>query len=298
MTDTKANIEVSTNFPTCPSLIHCTVVGSRQSQSYRAERDGSLTTIDSAEFPCGSWWPHSATCVELVIDGERRFFQFIADGEWLSADGTRSISWTRKRSRESLPVHTPTKALTKLRRKTNNDSTTNISRFRMTVLPVDPLDETHRDQLQCMGLRVCRHSEVGRVLVTSRSFEDGEAVIFSRVHSFDVDTDDQVLNMIDPTHPTCCYLLVPRTRKLYYNRGTFCDADPIASGDLWYLVNHSHRPNLEVLLRRDGIQFKAKRAIQANEPLVWTYPPSFFGKGETSVDLPQNVIADGTISFR
>ena len=104
--------------------------------------------------------------------------------------------------------------------------------------------------------------------------------------------------MIDPTHPTCCYLLVPRTRKLYYNRGTFCDADPIASGDLWYLVNHSHRPNLEVLLRRDGIQFKAKRAIQANEPLVWTYPPSFFGKGETSVDLPQNVIADGTISFR
>jgi hypothetical protein len=165
----------------------------------------------------------------------------------------------------------------------------------MTILPVDGLDHQHRSQLSCMGLRICFHAEVGRVLVSSRMFEDGEVVIYSRVTTFNVKEDGEVFALLDPAHPSCCYVLVPRLRKLYYNKETFSHIDPVGSGDLWYLVNHSSRPNVEVMLRDSGIQFRAKRTIQPNEAIVWMYPPSFFATDENAVDLPVNIIPDSTI---
>jgi hypothetical protein len=150
-----------------------------------------------------------------------------------------------------------------------------------------------------MGLRVCFHADIGRVLVSAREFVTGEVVIYSKVTSTNVLTDEDVLGIIDSTHPSCCYLLVPRTRKLYYNKETFSHEDPIASGDMWYLVNHSTRPNTEVLLRKHGIQLRAKRNIQTNEPITWTYPHGFFAKDEEAVDLPQNILpADDIVQFR
>ena len=168
----------------------------------------------------------------------------------------------------------------------------------MTMLPVDPLDIKHRPQLACMGLRVCFHADVGRVLVSAREFADGEVVIYSKVLSTDVKTDEDVFKLVDASHPSCCYLLVPRTKKLYYNRGTFSHEDPIESGDLWYLVNHSTRPNTEVLLRKNGIQLRAKRAIQPNEPITWTYPHGFFAKDEEAVDLPHKILPDDSVPTR
>jgi hypothetical protein len=146
-----------------------------------------------------------------------------------------------------------------------------------------------------MGMRVCYHFDVGRVLISTRTWDQGETVIYSKVRSFSVETDDQVLDLVDSKDPTSCYLLVPRSKTLYYNKGTFSFQDPIQSGDLWFLVNHSPRPNLEIVLRKHGIQFKAKRSIQPHEPLVWSYPSSFFGKDDNAVDLPQYIIPEDSV---
>ena len=271
-----------------PVLLHRK--GARKSIEYLAEKDGSLM---SGQEVAGTWWPLSACCVQFEIGKERLFFRYDDSSTWRSALEDTWIVWSRKRDRTSLRT-TPSK-----RRKSDGESTTpNLSRFRMSVLPVDVLDEVHKDQLSCMGLRVCRHYEVGRVLVTTRKFQDGEIVIYSKVPCFDVETDEEVLDLIDPAHPTCCYLLIPRTKKLYYNKGSFSIQDPIGSGNLWYLVNHSTRPNVEVVLKKHGIQFKAKRPIQPNEPLVWQYPPCFFGKEGGSVDLPQNIVPDDSTPVR
>ena len=296
-TDLSANSVVSANFPTMPSFIAMATKGTKQSRRFRTEKDGQITALDGEERICGTWWPLSASCVQLVIDNASMYFRFDDSNTWISSTGSSSILWSRKRDRDSTSSRTSLPTAGKSRAKSPRNSP-NLSRFRMGVLPLDQLDALHKEQLDCMGLRVCRHYEVGRVLVTSRRFDDGDVVLYSRVASFDVKTDAEVLEMIDTSHPSCCYLLVPRTRKLYYNKATFSDEDPIASGDLWYLVNHSNRPNVEVLLRKDGIQFKAKRVIQPNEPLVWSYPPSFFGKGEGTVDLPQNIVPDDSVYIR
>lgn len=300
MLDIRAHTDVSSNYPACPSWVHIFQVGHRKPDSYKVMNDGTLRKAEGEDDSIlGSWWPHSATCVEIQITGTKVFFQYRGSRAWASSDTSKLMMWNRKCVLESSSRTPVTRVLSSLRRPVSaSESLTNVSRFRMTVLPTDPLDSIHRAQLHCMGLRVCRHLEVGRVLVTSRGFGSGEAVLFSRVKCFNVESDSQVLDLIDESHPSCCYLLIPRTRKLYYNKGMFCPNDPIGSGDIWYLVNHSNRANVEVILRKDGIQFKAKRAIQPNEPLVWTYPPCFFGKEGASVDLPQSVLPDESVIVR
>jgi hypothetical protein len=290
--DMKANQTVSVNYPSLPSPLVIYRNRIRKPIEYMTEKDGSLTIVSNRAVSIGSWWPLSARCVRLDIGNDRLFFRHDDSNTWRSAEGEMWMVWSRKR--DTRPSVTPSK-----RRNSDGESTTpNLSRFRMSVLPVDPLDSIHKDQLMCMGLRVCRHYEVGRVLVTSQTFSEGEIIIYSKVASFGVETDEQVLDLIDPTHPSCCYLLIPRTKKLYYNKGSFSFNDPIKSGDIWYLVNHSSRPNVEVVLKKHGIQFKAKRTIQPNEPLVWQYPPCFFGKEGGSVDLPQNIVPDDSIAVR
>lgn len=298
--DLKAHSTVSTYFPTAPSFIDLFEPGHKSSKRFRAEKDGTLIQILPPGGVCGSWWPLSGSSVQLSVDGSMLFLRYDEGHMWVSVNDGNYIIWTRKRDRDvGSDRLSSQKTPAKNKAGSIRNSTPNLSRFRTCVLPLDNLDLVHREQLSCMGLRVCRHLDVGRVLVTTRRFDDGEIVLYSRVPNFDVNSDEEVLGLIDPSHPSCCYLLVPRTKKLYYNKGSFSDSDPISSGDLWYLVNHSHRPNVEVLLTQHGIQFKAKRPIQANEPLVWTYPPCFFGKdGGESVDLPQNVVPDDSVILR
>lgn len=298
MDDIRAHIEVSQAYPTCPSCMHVYIKSKpRFRPRFLTEKDGTLKDYETNE-PVGTWWCHSSICIEISSHVIKDFFKRDDDNMWTNSDGTAWISWSKKREQPSAdgPISlTPFKT----RRKSQSVvSTPNMSRFRMSILPTDKLDGVHSRQLECMGLRICFHSEIGRILVSSRKIEDGEVLIYSQVPNFDVQTDDDVHGIIHPDDPSCCYLLVPRTKKLYYNKGSFSHEDPVASGDLWYLVNHSPRPNVDVVLRKRGIQFKAKRVIQPNEPITWTYPHGFFGKDEISLDLPQNILPDDAIENR
>jgi hypothetical protein len=294
--DIRAHSEVSSNYPQSPAYLDLFIgKNSRKPLKLISNKDGSLADYDGIVL--GTWWGHSPVCVELALLENRIFLAFDDGNRWESPDHNSRMVWTRKRERESGVSRTPARSSSS-RGRNQSPKTPNLSRFRMLVLPIDPLDYKHKDQLKCMGLRVCFHAEVGRVLVSTREFKDGDVVIFSKVSSTDVRTDQDVLELVDPTHPSCCYLLVPRLKKLYYNGGSFSDEDPIQSGDLWYLVNHSPRPNTEVVLRSSGIQLKAKRAIQPNEPITWTYPHGFFGKDEVFVDLPQNILPDDVVPIR
>jgi len=294
--DIRASSEVSENFPPSPAFIDLFIgKHTRKPVKLVSHKDGTLSDCDGAHL--GSWWCHSAMCVELMLLETRLFLSFDDNNTWVTPDGNSRMTWTRKRERDSIVSRTPSRSTTS-RGRNQSPKTPNLSRFRMSVLPVDQLDYKHKEQLSCMGLRVCYHADVGRVLVSTREFKDGEALICSRVKSTNVTTDQDVFDLVDPSHPSCCYLLVPRTKKLYYNVGSFSHQDPIQSGDLWYLVNHSSRPNTEVILRSWGIQLKAKRCIQPNEPITWTYPHGFFGKDEVAVDLPQSVIPDDVVPLR
>lgn len=297
MEDIRAHVEVSSNFPACPSQMHLYIRSQPKVRPrFMVEKDGSLTGVESATTE-GTWWCHSAQCVEIKTGEIHEFLKYDDGSVWTNSRGSVWIIWNRKRG----PLAMENDKLTPCKSRKNNQnllSTPNMSRFRMSMLPVDILDKRHSAQLECMGLRICYHGDIGRVLVSSRRFEDGEVMVYSQVATHDVDTDDQVLSIVDPSHPSCCYLLVPRTKKLYYNAGKFSHDDPVASGDLWYLVNHSPRPNVDVVLRKRGIQFKAKRVIQPNEPITWTYPHGFFGADEVAEDLPQNIVPDDGIENR
>ena len=294
--DIRAHSEVSANYPPSPAFIDLFIgQNNRKPIKLISNKDGSLCDVEGANL--GSWWCHSATCVEVNLLDSRLFLTFQDDNSWSSPGGSSRMVWTRKRERDSTLSRTPLRN-SYSRGRNQSPKTPNLSRFRMSVLPIDSLDFKHKEQLLCMGLRVCYHADVGRVLVSTREFKDGEALICSKVKSTDVRTDQDVFDLVDPNHPSCCYLLVPRTKKLYYNVGSFSHEDPIQSGDLWYLVNHSSRPNTEVILRSWGIQLKAKRCIQPNEPITWTYPHGFFGKDEVAVDLPQNIIPDDAVPVR
>lgn len=293
--DLKPHSEVSRSYPSMPAFIDLYIgKNSRKSIKLISHSDGNLTDSEGAHL--GSWWCHSATCVQLSLLDSELYFVYEDDSCWCTFDHNSRLVWSRKRDRDSGTSKTPQKPSARLRNQ--SPKTPNLSRFRMSVLPVDALDSIHKDQLNCMGLRVCYHADVGRVLISTKEFMDGEVIIYSKVKSTDVRTDQDVFDLIDPTHPSCCYLLVPRTKKLYYNVGLFSHDDPIKSGDLWYLVNHSTRPNTEVVLRSAGIQLKAKRIIQPNEPITWTYPHGFFAKDEEAVDLPQSIIPDDAVPVR
>ena len=285
--DLRAHKEVSKHLPVLPAPFTLRRTKSAKQERYIAQSDGSILTTKTARAQCGIWWPHSGTCLEIVLEGCQTFFRYTSGNEWESSDRQALLTWPgmKKKSGEDSCLQEGRRG--------------NMSRFRTIMLPLDRLDACHREQLSCMGFNVCFNSEIGRVLVTTRIFHEGEIVIYSRVSSFDVTTDEEVFELFRAGHPSSCYLLVPRLKKLYYNRDTFCNEDPIKSGDMWYLVNHSSRPNLEVVLRARGIQFKAKRTIYPNEPLVWSYPACFFGKEEHPVDLPQYIVPDrGDISVR
>lgn len=296
MNDLKANKEVSNFFPRMPSILIVASCDSGSARKAIAENDGSVFEIEGEKRRIGSWWPLSARAIDLRIDGFPRFFRFEGSGFWISHKRDYFMTWSGKRGRElrNLRIRPPSGTGNEFNG-SRSGNFQNISRFRMGVLPIDSLDQWHRDQLHCMGLRVCYHFDVGRVLISTRAWNQGETVIYSKVRSFSVETDDQVLDLVDSKDPSSCYLLVPRSKTLYYNKGTFSFQDPIHSGDLWFLVNHSPRPNLEIVLRKHGIQFKAKRSIQPHEPLVWSYPSSFFGKDDNAVDLPQYIIPEDSV---
>jgi hypothetical protein len=279
----KPHFDISDDFPILPALFKISKRGRKDHGMYEMLPDGSVTSGASH----GSWWPHSSSCFQVTLGNECFFFRCVTRRRWESRDKQTVLTFSRTCKEYSKISE---------RRSEFDSSFPNMSRFRTSILPLHQLDTTHRDQLDCMGLRVCYHSDVGRVLVAYRAFQQGEIIINSRVSSFDVQTDAEVFEILKKDHPTSCYLLVPRKKKLYYNRDTFSDVDPIRS-DLWYLVNHSSRPNLDIVLHPLGLRFRAKRAIQKCEPLMWTYPSCFFGRDETPVDLPQFLVPDIPAAF-
>lgn len=297
MTDLKAHLEISNNFPSCPSFMQVSIDSGARRYSFRVEKDGTLSGLDDSNSR-GTWWGMSATCLCLDILEKKIFFRYSGSGDWESNNYRSTIHWTKKRVLDNGNSKIVEKTPIRSKCVSPGSATPNLSRFRMSVLPIHKLDYLHRDQLECMGFRLCFHADVGRVLVSTKKFDDGDIIIYSKVQAIDVDTDQDVIDILDPSHPSCCYLLVPRRKKLYYNRGTFSDEDPVASGDLWYLVNHSARPNCEVQLRAHGIQLKAKHTIQPYEPITWTYPFGFFAKDEVAVDLPRNVLPEDSIFIR
>lgn len=298
MTDLRAHTDICDSFPSCPASMEVSLHKSKDTLNLLSEKDGTL--IDTAlSAKCGNWWGMSATCLLLDLQTHGKFYFRLREvATWESADGTSVVYWKKKRGHEGSASKLLQRTPVRVPRPSALNSTPNLSRFRMTILPLDKLDAIHKEQLDCLGFRICYHGDVGRVLVSTRRFETGEIIIYSKVQATDVVTDDDVLNIVNPADPSCCYLLVPRIKKLYYNKGTFSHEDPVMSGDLWYLVNHSTRPNTEVQLRAHGIQLKAKNTIQPYEPITWTYPFGFFGKDEEAVDLPQNILPDDSVVTR
>lgn len=292
MEELKASSEVSRGFPAMPSRMVFSTATTKSSRRHLVARgDGYIYDPDSGGDLIGNWWPLSARSVQVTIDGHSKFFCYGGFSSWTSTSGEESMMWYREGGRKSTKARVALEGLHGYRG-TSNRASQNMSRFRMGILPLDTLDSIHREQLHCMGLRICRHLEVGRVLISSRLIDEGEIVIYSKVRKFLVESDDQVSDLVDQRDPSSCYLLVPRLKTLYYNKGTFSVIDPVGSGDLWFLVNHSNRPNLDIVLRKHGIQFRAKRAIRPNEPLVWSYPHSFFGGDDDAVDLPKFILPE------
>ena len=140
------------------------------------------------------------------------------------------------------------------------------------------------------------HSEVGRVLVTARNFDQGDIVTFSSLTPLKISTEQELAAIVKPGDPPGSYLCVPRSGHVYYNEN-FCADDPVSSGDIWYLVNHSENPNCEMKAHSHGLMIRARRKIRENEPLTWTYNAGFFDESDVKVDLPGQVIPDESTIF-
>ncbi|EEQ99335.1 hypothetical protein Pmar_PMAR027998 [Perkinsus marinus ATCC 50983] len=167
---------------------------------------------------------------------------------------------------------------------------------RITV--ASPLDAKHSCVLKAMGFRVVDHQDCGRVLIASRSFEDGECIIFSKVTKYNINSHADIDKLRKRGHPEHCFLTIIHESRggmsLYYNRETFDMADPIGGGDLWYLVNHSTSPNAQLRPHDGGLRVRAVRDISPGEPITWRYPNGFFSEEDVMVSLPRavNVIDD------
>ena len=272
------------NFPKCPSLLT------------------SLTLLDSPDLTVmlsgslvGSWWPLSSSAARISLsvpvegfESNVIFLTYLSADRWRDTVSGQIFNWRsitapkkRQRPSESVPYfRTPTRGAT-----------------RSCILPLSPLDTQHRALLDALALRVCVHQDVGRVLVTSRSFEQGETVICSSVPSRIVESDDDISRFVPETDLPGSFIIVPRLSRVFYNP-QFNGSDPLCSGDAWYLVNHSDTPNCELKAEVKGssrLVVRAKRALGENEPLTWCYNSEFFSSDE-KIDLPSRIIPDlGTV---
>jgi hypothetical protein len=170
------------------------------------------------------------------------------------------------------------------------------SRFRSIILPVHPLDLKHRDFLSSLQMSICYHSDVGRVLVTERTFSRGETVLSAKMDAYPMMDEQDLKKLVgEKLIETGCFIQVPRKKLVLFNK-RFDLKDPVKNhNDLWYLLNHnSHKPNCELKVSDDGLIVQAKRTITHFEPLTWAYNSDFFEKHENPISLPSHVVIDRT----
>jgi SET domain len=274
--------DIQGNFPVCPSELKPLGCVLTDGQSLQVWRDESLV---------GHWVPLSSHAIEIVTEDSRIILNNVVDDVWKDYSSNTKYEWTsvsktrkRKRSGDAGYLLTPGSASKRLG-------------SRACMLPLHPLDIKHRQLVEALGLRICMHSDVGRVLVTSRTFESGDIVTFSNLTPYKISTEEELTALVKPTDPPGSYLCVPRSGVVYYNP-EFCADDPISSGDIWYLVNHSENPNCELKAHSHGLMIRARRRIKENEPLTWAYNSGFFGSADSKVDLPSIVVPDESTVFQ
>ena len=283
------------------------------------ESSGLLVFKDSVKV--GTWRPLSSSAIEISLDGlisseykdEPKLSNPVESGGYAtprktpldleSGQGRISIKlflshdsgdrWIDQTTRRYVTFKS-SKRKRALSPPSRSTPGTPSSRFRTSSLPLSPLDAEHRALLGAIGLRICMHADVGRVLVTSRNFSTGSAVIVCKVDSFDNLSEDDLTELIEPTHPSGAFIHVPRLERVFYNK-KFSESDPVASGDIWYLVNHSDNPNCELKAVSWGIIVRAKKNIRKDEPLTWAYNSGFFDKSDKKIDLPSTILPDETI---
>ena len=273
--------DIPGNFPVCPSKL---------SPLGYVLTDGQSLLVWENEEVVGTWKPLSSYSFELKTDTCQLYLSNTSEHIWRDLSTNMAYEWTsvqkqkkRKRFAENAYLSTPSSASKR-------------SSSRGCVLPLSPLDLKHRKLTEALGLRVCIHSDVGRVLVSSRSFEAGDIVTFSNLATHAITTEEELAQLIKPGDPPGSYLCVPRSGLVYYNPD-FCSDDPISSGDIWYLVNHSDQPNCEMKAHGQGLMIRARRKIRENEPLTWAYNAGFFGSTDVKIDLPNTVIPDETTVY-
>ena len=269
--------EISANFPPCPSLI--------SALKYHLTDGDHLSVLKDDEI-IGSWWPTSSYSMQITLHSAHSlYFSHVRDSLWRDMASGKTFIWdsiniSRKRRRAASPEISRTPGSAR-----RGNST------RACILPLSPLDLKHRKYLDSLGLRVCMHADVGRVLVSTRNFSAGDLVAFCSVSRVPCANDAELLT-IAKNSPHGSYLHVPRKKSVYINQ-EFSAQDPIASGDIWYLVNHSDIANCELKAFAQGLAVRAKKFIRENEPLCWTYNSEFFhGEEQCRVDLPSTILVD------
>ena len=272
--------DIGGNFPACPSVL---------TPSGWVLTDGDELIVWESGLDVGRWIPLGSRAVEIKTKhAGSLILSNISDHVWRDSESSIAYDWlpvsrSKKRRRSSIAssnrISTPA-------------SSTKLSNSRGCILPLSPLDITHRNLIEALGVRVCMHGDVGRVLVSSRTFFTGDIISFSPITSHKISTEDELSALVKPGDPPGSYLSYPRTDLVYYNLN-FDPKDPIGSGDIWYLVNHSdQRPNCELKAHSRGLMIRAKRTIKENEPLTWTYNSGFFDSTDVKIDLPNLVILD------
>ncbi|KAF4675201.1 Spindle pole body component alp6 [Perkinsus olseni] len=296
---------ISKNFAKCPATLAVIElpyrVGKSQIEYVILKDDGTVENREK-RTPWGTWWPNSAKCLLLRQDEKPLAFCHQSKSVWLTS--CRTTAAILKAGDDTSPAPSDFALLRVVTAQKKGPSLAMLrspssrSRRAIVELPASPLDEKHSGLLRAMGLRVVDHQDCGRVLITSRSFEEGECIVFSKVTKYSIDSHADIDKLRKRGHPEHCFLtMIHESRggmSLYYNRETFDMADPIGGGDLWYLVNHSTGPNAQLRAHDGGLCVKALRDISVGEPVTWRYPIGFFSEEDVMVSLPRvvNVIDD------
>jgi hypothetical protein len=166
------------------------------------------------------------------------------------------------------------------------------SRNKSLTLPLHSLDLKHRGFLSSLQMRICYHVDVGRVLVTERSFNLGETVLSAAIDAHPLLDEKDLKKLVGANLiETGCFIRVPRKKVILFNK-KFDINDPVKK-DLWYLLNHSsYKANCEIKVADNKLIVQAKRNIKIFEPLTWAYNSDFFDKDEDPICLPSQVIID------
>lgn len=293
---------LSQNYPTLPATFSLRLAPNGPTVVLEMRIDGALCLSDGDDAAMfGTWFPLSSRCmtVEVFEEGRRYVFEKLGRSSWISytAGATSTLLFETNAktaakkggavSKRALSADSTPCVANGMITKSSNSRT----RTAVLDLPPDSLEVQHKDLLRAMGLRLARHPVCGRILVADRYFDGGDTIIHSKVSRYFGHELTAFDALQQPGHPKDALVLVPQEQNgsafLYYNRSTFSWQDPIGSGDIWYLVNHSTNANTRLHASTAGLSFKALRKILRGEPITWRYPIEYFTSDDQIIDLPR-----------